>query len=124
MKFKANMWIFAMLVPLALSACEGYSSGERVGVISKFSSKGLFCKSWEGELSMGGFRNSTASDGSSQVVANIFEFSVIDPRVVEEVEAALRDGDRVAMKYEQKLLPGFCERSTGYVITGVEKLNN
>lgn len=123
MKPKTNMWIFALLGTLALSACDGYSSGERVGVISKFSTKGIFCKSWEGELSMGGFRNQTSSDGNSSVVANIFEFSVIDPKVVEEVELALRDGDRVALKYEQYVLPGICARETSYVITGVEKLN-
>ena len=31
-----------------------YSEGERAGYIQKFSRKGWLCKTWEGELAMGG----------------------------------------------------------------------
>ena len=41
--------IFGMVV--AFSSCtNNYSQGERVGIITKFSNKGLINKSWEGDL--------------------------------------------------------------------------
>lgn len=45
---KAILVLFSFL---ALTSCtENYSEGERVGIITKFSSKGLIWKSWEGDL--------------------------------------------------------------------------
>lgn len=53
-----------------------YSDGERTGVITKFSHKGMLIKTWEGELNMGGF-----DQGG---VATIWAFSVDDPVIVEK----------------------------------------
>jgi hypothetical protein len=39
------------IVALLISSCTNdYSQGQRVGIITKFSNKGLAWKSWEGEL--------------------------------------------------------------------------
>src|SRR5262245_59606988 len=48
-----------------------YSEGERVGVIVKFSHKGVIWKSWEGEMHLGGAR--AGGDGA---VPNLWHFSL------------------------------------------------
>lgn len=46
---KQITFVIALVVLLA-SCSEHYGSGERIGVITKFSRSGLIYKSWEGEL--------------------------------------------------------------------------
>jgi len=102
-----------------------YSQGERVGVITKLSNKGLFCKTWEGEMNLGGFRNKTSTDkdgnSTTSVVANIFEFSVTDPEIVTQIQEAMNQGEAVGLMYEQYLIHNICKSSTGYIITRVRK---
>lgn len=42
-------WVLIILV-LFISGCLEYSDGQRVGIVTKFSQKGLIWKTWEGEL--------------------------------------------------------------------------
>ena len=44
--------LFSLYVYIALNW--SYSSGERAGFLQKVSHKGWICKTWEGELSLGG----------------------------------------------------------------------
>jgi hypothetical protein len=112
--------ICASVFALALAGCS-YSDGERYGTVTKFSKKGIFCKTWEGELVMGGMRSRLSDDGnSSTATANIFEFSVIDDSVVKKVREKLESGERATLIYEQELMPAICQRGTSYVITGVK----
>ena len=102
-------WITALVLCLALAGCYDYSDGERIGVVTKFSKKGLFCKTWEGELLMGGLKRKTTSDsnGGSHTtsVANLFEFTIEDrPDLVAKVQSALAGGDTVKMTYKQELI--------------------
>jgi len=86
-----------------------YSDGERAGVLQKLSHKGLVCKTWEGELAM-----STVPG----VVPTIWEFTVRDAAVAENVRAAL--GKRVALHYtEHHGVPGPCFGDTPYFVDGV-----
>lgn len=100
-----------------------YSEGSRTGVVSKISNKGLFCKTYEGELVMGGLRNTTSisPDGyaTSSVSANVFDFSVVDPVIVDKIVEASRTGERATLYYDQKLLFNPCTQKTGYVITNI-----
>lgn len=102
-----------------------YSQGERVGIITKLSKKGLFCKTWEGEMNFGGFKNQTTTDSegrsSTAMVANIFEFSVTDPQVAADVQEAMNEGQTVGLTYDQFLIHNPCTSSTGYLITGVRQ---
>ena len=83
-----------------LSACgKNYSNGTRAGTITKLSKKGFICKSWEGEMVMGGARTVTSDSGSS-VVANVWAFNV-DPSAVEKVQQAMNSGRRVELVYRQ-----------------------
>jgi hypothetical protein len=104
---------------IGLGGCT-FSDGQRAGTISKFSHKGLICKSWEGEMVMGGMRNQDDRNGFNSSVPNVFQFSVTDPQIVPQIEAKLLSGDRAVLHYNQKILPPFCWRRTEYVIKSVQ----
>lgn len=91
------------------------SEGSRAGTITKFSDKGVFTKSWEGELVMGGLRR--GSEG--QAVANIFRFTVVDQDVAKAIKEALRSGKPVELEYTQTLLYNPLVRDTTYTICKV-----
>jgi hypothetical protein len=112
--------ICLLIASAALSACgQGYSTGSRMGVVTKFSNKGLVMKSWEGEMNLGGFRNKTNSNGESLVVANVFVFSVTSPDIAKQINEAMISGARVELVYNQWFLPPLSQDS-GYTITAVK----
>lgn len=67
-----------------------YAEGERAGYVQKFSKRGWFCKTWEGELAM------VSMPGT---MSEKFFFSVRDDRVANKINANMRC--KVAMQYEQ-----------------------
>ena len=87
-----------------------YSEGERAGVLQKFSKRGWICKTYEGELAMyvvGG------------VAPQIWNFSVRDEAVVEQLHAAV--GQQVRLHYaEHRGLPTTCFGETDYFVEHVE----
>ena len=98
----------------------GTSDGKRVGVLTKFSHKGLFIKSFEGELNMGGVRNNVNSKGERSMVANVWEFSCSNPQMAEKLENLV--GKEVVIKYHQSFA-GF-KRDTSYDVVSVEEVKN
>lgn len=98
----------------------GTSDGKRVGVLSKFSHKGLFIKSYEGELNMGGVRNNVNSKGESSVIANVWEFSCSNPQMAEKLENLV--GKEVVIKYHQSFAG--LQRDTSYDVVSVEEVKN
>ncbi len=81
-----------------------YSEGERVGYVRKLSYRGWLCKTWEGELSM------TNSVGAQEAT---FEFTVRDPKIVEQVKQL--EGKHVSVQYnERKGIPSSCFGDTPY----------
>lgn len=86
-----------------------YSSGERAGLLQKFSSKGWICKTYEGELAL-------------YVVAGvqpeIWTFTVRDAGVAEQLAKAV--GQRVQLHYtEHPGLPTSCFGDTRYFVDRV-----
>jgi hypothetical protein len=75
---------------MTVTGCDA-SDGDRVGVVTKFSNKGVI-KSWEGEMVIGGFSNGGA---------NTWAFHVPDGPLVAKVQAALDSGKRVKIHYTQ-----------------------
>lgn len=71
-----------------------------MGIVTKLSYKGIFFKSWEGQLNQGGM--STDSEGN--VVPNVLSFNVSDPSVIAKVKEAARSGKRVELVYNQWLI--------------------
>lgn len=102
-----------------------YAVGERTGVISKLSQKGIACWTWEGQLAQPNFaRSSALGSGRNSPIDNTFDFSVPDPAARKQLEN-IPPGSSVALQYNQKLfvldlpLPLMCRRRTQFEITGV-----
>jgi hypothetical protein len=88
---------FAIGLATFMTSCtENYSNGERIGMITKFSEKGLVYDSWEGTL------NTTQTGMNS---ATPFEFSVDndvnDPVVISILDSAATNGWKVKIKYHE-----------------------
>ncbi len=111
----------AFLIPLLLIygyASVGaitYSDGTRSGVVVKVSTKGVFIKTTEGEMNYGG----SLDVGG---VPKVFEFSVVDPKIKDELINAEKQGRRCTLHYKQQLLQQFWKGQTSYFITKVEFL--
>jgi hypothetical protein len=110
-RFLAALLVVALLVAAYfwLALQWSYSSGERAGWVQKFSHKGWFCKTWEGELAL------VSLPGSS---VEKFYFTVHNDAVAKEVSSAT--GKRVTLHYEEKVgLPTTCFGETRYFVTSV-----
>ncbi len=89
-----------------------YSSGDRAGILQKFSHKGWICKTWEGELLM------SAVPGSAP---EKFLFSVRSDSVAGEVNRL--NGRHVVLTYEEhRGVPTNCFGETDYYVTGVRAM--
>jgi hypothetical protein len=105
------------LVALALVACgKSYSEGDRVGVVTKFSRKGVALKSWEGELNLGG----TRAGENGVAVQNVWPFHAGDD-VAPSIQKAMAAGRPVRLHYRQWLVAPVGQDSD-YDVTGVEPL--
>ena len=94
---KIKFILMGLVLTLFMTSCtENYSNGERIGMITKFSEKGLIWSSWEGTL------NTTQTGMNS---AEPFEFSVDnavnDPKVIATLDSAATKGWKVKIKYHQ-----------------------
>lgn len=95
--FAAYMWLMLNW---------SYSSGERAGLLQKFSKKGWLCKTWEGELML------TAMPGA---IPEKFEFTVRDDQLAAELNA--HAGRKLVLSYAQhKGLPTTCFGDTEYFV--------
>lgn len=118
-----NKQLTTALLCLCLTGCFEYSEGERTGVITKFSRKGFICKTWEGELNLGGFKEKTSYDSrgieQTKVVTNVFEFTVENTSIIGQIQTAQRSGKRVTLQYNQELF-SFCRSdSDSYFVSNV-----
>jgi hypothetical protein len=105
---------------LVLSSCsENYSNGERIGVVTQFSSTGIIWKSHEGHL------NVTQTGMNSSVP---FDFSVDNDNepvgVVPTLDSAAQHGWKVKLNYHETMgWNWFGNRgSTNHFVTSVEVL--
>ena len=94
---KIKFIFLALLATISMTSCtENYSNGERIGMITKFSKKGLVFDSWEGSL------NTTQTGMNS---ATPFEFSVDndvnDATVISTLDSAATNGWKVKIKYHE-----------------------
>ncbi len=87
-----------------------FSDGIRSGELIKISHKGLLVKTWEGEISQG-------ISG-----AKMFEFSVTDEEVVEQLKEF--QGQYVKVEYVERLDTFFWWGDTNYFVTKVESETN
>jgi hypothetical protein len=106
---------------LVMTSCtENYSNGERIGMITKFSQKGLVFDSWEGTL------NTTQTGMNS---AQPFEFSVDndvnDPKTIAKLDSAATYGWKVKIKYHQTFGKNWLNNrgETNFFVNEVEVLD-
>ena len=93
----------------ALVLTWSYSDGDRSGSLYKFSHKGWFCKTWEGELNI----TPTAA------APTIWKFTVRDDDVAKLVNQAL--GQSVVVHYsEHRGIPTSCFGETDYYVDAVK----
>ena len=78
-----------------VSCAPNYSKGERVGVVTKLSRKGLFFKSWEGEMLV-----ALPESFGGSIQPEKFEFNA-DESIVDALRTALVTGKRVQLVYRQ-----------------------
>jgi hypothetical protein len=87
-----------------------YSDGNRAGYVQKFSNKGWFCKTYEGELAM------TTVPGVAPVLWN---FTVSDDKVASQLAQLM--SKRLVLHYkEYRYLPTSCFGETPYFVDRVE----
>ncbi len=101
MRGKIILFVFLALVigVLYYLSAGHYSSGERAGTISKFSDRGFVFKTWEGMLNEGGY-----ADGTGAMNRKEWDFSVSasNDSSIAKLQNALRTGERITIKYEEK----------------------
>lgn len=96
-----------------------FSEGVRSGILMKISKKGVIFKTYEGQLNIGGF------DQTNDVgVSNVWEFSIKDKDVLQDLNNALDNSKRVKLFYVEKYitLPWWGE--TKYFVTDIEELGD
>ena len=114
MKWFLSFVILTLVATFAQAEC--YSEGVRVGVIQKFSKKGAFNKSWEGQLVMDGVSSKSSPNGTR--TTNVWKFSATDSAVASQIEDAVMSGKEVALKYCQVRF-NMGTTDTDYLITKV-----
>lgn len=114
--------ILLIITVLTLSSCsENYSNGERIGVITQFSHKGILFKSWDGHL------NVTQTGMNSAAVS--FDFSIDndheDQTVINAIDSAAQHGWKVKLIYHETFGKNWFRNrgETDHFITNVEVLD-
>jgi hypothetical protein len=108
--------VFVIVTPILLFALYtvsvlnwAYSEGERAGYIQKFSKKGWFCKTWEGELALATVPG---------VAPTLWDFTVRNEATARQINLAL--GRRVVAYYqEHRGIPSRCFGETNYFVDSV-----
>lgn len=106
--------VLALAVWAMITLSYTYSSGDRAGILQKFSERGWICKTWEGELLM------SAVPGSAP---EKFLFSVRSDSIATEINRL--NGKRVVLHYEQhRAVPTSCFGDTEYYVNGVRPVSD
>lgn len=116
-----SVGVLAIGTMFGLARCtgcgEGYSEGERIGQVTKFSRKGLLVKSWEGEMNLGGMKN--GPDGS---MANVWDFHA-KASLASKVTEAMNLGVPCKIQYRQWMVKPFGQDSN-YDLVSIQPLKN
>lgn len=87
----------------------GISDGTRSGLVTKLSYKGIFVKTWEGELMLG--------SGNS---GDRWPFTAVDKEVADRLSKAQKSQKTVSLHYKQKLWVFPWQADTTYFVDKVE----
>lgn len=125
---KKVLFLLAIIGSLVLTSCQNYSSGERVGIITKYSEKGAVCKSSEIEMKV-----APVIAQNSQMVGNYetFRASIDNDNTIkcetpiDSIKKYIAKGTPVVVQYQQvKYLNLFDNRGeTDYFIKSITPAN-
>lgn len=97
-----------------------YGVGYKDGIVEKLTTDGIFYRSGEGRIRLGGMEFH-GGDGGGTMAARVFEFSVQSDQVMKDLEA-IPPGKRVRLHYRVMLVPWIPAGMTEYFATSVDKL--
>jgi len=94
---KFSLFLIPVVATLLFASCsENYSNGERIGLVTQFSNRGMMWKTWEGHL------NVTQTGMNS---ADGFDFSIDasneDEKIIKTIDSAASNGWKVKLIYHQ-----------------------
>jgi hypothetical protein len=98
----------AFMVSKVFISIGGFSEGERIGELVKFSNKGFLCKTWEGTLQTG------------DTAGTQFNFTVTDPSVIDSLSTM--GGHKIKVVYKQNYMTGVCQGDTDYFVVNVFRI--
>jgi hypothetical protein len=91
-----------------------YSEGYRAGLLQKFSSKGTFFKTYEGELIL----SSVSSNNNVAIASEKFFFTLANKALVRQFDAL--QGDNIIVHYKQKNAVVFWRGDSAYLVDSVK----
>jgi len=95
-----------------------YSDGYRAGLLQKFSHKGTFVKTWEGEMIL----SSVAANMNVVIASEKFFFSVIDEKLSQQLDTI--QGQMVIVHYKQRNGVVFWRGDSKYLVDSVKLINH
>ena len=112
--------LLAIVVFLFLNLAN-YSSGFRAGVPTKISKKGIIIKTYEGTMNIGGLTNT--AEGT---IPTTWDFTVRKSAdsVINKIDNAILEGNRVKLIYEEKYVRFFWLGDTKYFVYDVQVLES
>jgi len=90
-----------------------YSEGLRVGLLQKFSTKGIFFKTYEGEMIL----SSVVSSKDVAIASEKFYFTVINKAIVRQFDTL--QGENIIVHYRQKKGAVFWRGDSQYLVDSV-----
>ena len=103
-----------LIMTIIIGFMPDYSIGSRVGVINKFSVKGIFIKSYEADMLL-----ALPSGFYSGINTQQFGFNV-DKQIIDKVDIAIKNNKRVEIKYRQWLIKP-CTIDSNYVVYDIKE---
>ena len=91
-----------------------YSEGYRAGLLQKFSHKGTFVKTYEGEMIL----SSVASTRDIAIASEKFQFTVINKELIRQFDTL--QGDNVIVHYRQMNGTVFWRGDSKYLVDSVK----
>ena len=95
-----------------------YSDGYRAGLLQKFSHKGTFVKTWEGEMIL----SSVTANMNVVIASEKFYFSVTDEKLSQQLDTI--QGRMVIVHYQQRNGVVFWHGDSKYLVDSVKLMRN
>lgn len=96
-----------------------FSEGMRAGQVIKLSKKGILFKTWEGELNT---MMMPANNNMGTITPNVWQFSVANKEVAEQMMKASANGERMELHYKEKYYKFPWQGDTKYFVYKMESV--